>query len=293
MKYSQLKDLHLSKIILGTWAIGGAHWGTYDENAALATIETAIDFGITTIDTAPAYNNGHAEELIAKATSGKRDKILIATKCGIDTAKGFELNLRPHFIRKEIENSLRRLNTDYIDIYQCHWPDTSVPISETMEELNKLQTEGKIKHIGICNFRDNELREAIKYSEILTYQPEYSLLKRDIEKDLQKTCIEKHIGIIPYGVLGGGVLTGKYKEPPSLPRDDARSMFYPYYNSRVWPQTKKIVDQLQIEAQEKGYTPGQIAIAWALKQPGVTATIIGARSPQQIKDHIKALELVS
>jgi methylglyoxal reductase len=292
MQYANLKGISISKIILGTWAIGGAHWGAYDEKAALAAIETAIELGITTIDTAPAYNNGHAEKLIAKAISGKRAKIIIATKCGIDMSKGFALNLRPHFIHTEIENSLRRLNTDYIDIYQCHWPDTSIPISETMEILNQLKTEGKIKHIGICNFRDNELREAAKYTEILTYQPEYSLLKRDIEKDLQKTCIEKNIGIIPYGVLGGGVLTGKYQEPPSLKHDDARSMFYPYYSTKAWPQTKKIVEHLQAEAQANGYTPGQIAIAWALKQPGITATIIGARSPQQIKDHIKALELL-
>ncbi|HEX2956352.1 MAG TPA: aldo/keto reductase [Chitinispirillaceae bacterium] len=293
MQYIRLQGFSLSKIILGTWAIGGTHWGTYDEQAAIKTIETAIELGINTIDTAPVYGNGHAERLIGSIIKSKRESIVIATKCGIDPAAPFRIDLSPKFIRKEIENSLRRLNTEYIDLYQCHWPDTSTPVAKTMEVLNQLKKEGKINHIGVCNFRDNELREATRYAEIVTCQNQYSLLKRDIENRIQKTCIEKNIWILPYGVLGGGVLTGKYSVQPIFEHNDARSIFYPYYSRQAWPRTETIVKALRQEAQQKNCTPAQAAIAWVLHQPAIVAAIVGARTPKQIEEHLQGLSSVA
>lgn len=285
-------NLIISEIILGTWAIGGSHWGKYDEAAAIETIEAAIDNGVTTIDTAPAYGNGHAEKLIGTIIKNKREKVIIATKCGIEPEKGLSINLSPAFLQLELDNSLKRLNTDYIDLYQCHWPDPKTPIRETMDFLMKKVEEKKIRHIGVSNFRDNEIRESVKFAPIASMQREYSLLDRSVELEIQKTCIEKKIGFIAYGPLGGGVLTGKYKELPSFSSLDARTFFYKYYSAEKWPAIQKMVDTIQTVAREKGCAPEHVAIRWVLSQPGVNGAIVGARTPAQLISNIKACDIV-
>jgi aryl-alcohol dehydrogenase-like predicted oxidoreductase len=285
-------DLLVTEIILGTWAIGGTMWSDYDETNAINAIETAIDNGINCIDTAPAYGGGHAEELIGSIISGKRDKILIASKCGLDIENGYRHNLKPDFIMYDLEQSLKRLGTDYIDLYQIHWPDPAVQIEDSMRALMKAKESGKIRYIGICNFSGNQLKEAMKYGEIVSYQPNYSLLEREIESDQMKVCVENNTGIISYGSLGAGMLTGKYKEHPQFKKGDARNFFYKFFKKQYWPEVKAVVDKVSEVAKKRGVKPGHVAIAWNLSKKGVSAAIVGARTAEQVIDNLGGSGLI-
>ena len=294
MKTKQLgtSDLHVTEIILGTWAIGGTMWSDYDESNAVEAIEAAIDHGINCIDTAPAYGAGHADELIGSVISGRRDKILIASKCGLDIENGYRHNLKPDFIMQDLEQSLKRLGTDYIDLYQIHWPDPAVPIEDSMTALMKAKESGKIRYIGLCNFSGSDLSEAIKYGDVTSYQPNYSLLEREIESGRMKICIENSIGIISYGSLGAGMLTGKYREHPQFKRNDARNFFYKFFKKQYWPGVKAVVDKVIEIAKKNGAKPGHVAIAWNLSKTGVTAAIVGARSAEQVLDNLGGSGLI-
>ncbi len=284
--------LAVSKIILGTWAIGGTMWSDYDEKNSIKAIEAAVDNGVNTIDTAPAYGAGHAEMLVGSVIAGKRDKIIIASKCGLDLENGMKKNLNPQFIKYDLEQSLKRLKTDYIDLYQIHWPDDLVNIEDTMEALMKLKEEGKVRFLGLCNYSGTELKEAVKYGEVISLQPNYSLLERGIEKEDLPFCIEKGIGVIPYGSLGAGMLTGKYKEHPRFKKNDARSFFYRFFKKEYWPAVKAVVDTLVSIAEKRGVNPGHVALAWNLARPGISAVIVGARSAGQMMDNIGGASLV-
>ncbi len=293
MLYTKLQheDISISKLILGTWAIGGTNWGPYDEEQAIEAIQTAIDLGITTIDTAPAYGGGHAEELIGRVVKGKRDKVVIATKCGIDMENGFRYDLTPAFLEKEIEDSLRRLGTDYIDLYQPHWPDPDTPIEYTMEALERFQAQGKIRGVGVSNFSAAGIAEALAFGRIASLQPPYSLLDRGIEKEIQPLCLRHGIAMIPYGSLGAGMLTGKYTEPPKFKKDDARSFFYRFFDNRYWKGVSALLDLLRKTAESHGAKPGHAAIAWLLSREGVAGTIVGARSADQVRDNMGGLDI--
>lgn len=285
-------NLNVTEIILGTWAIGGTMWSDYDEANAVKAIEAAIDNGINCIDTAPAYGAGHADELIGTIIKGRRDKILIASKCGLDIENGYRHNLKPDFIAYDLEQSLKRLGTDYIDLYQIHWPDPAVEIEDTMAALMKVKDSGKIRFIGICNFSGEQLKEAMKYGEIVSYQPNYSLLERDIESDQMKVCVENNIGIISYGSLGAGMLTGKYKEHPQFKKGDARNFFYKFFKKQYWPEVKAVADKVSEIAKKRGVKPGHVAIAWNLSKPGVSAAIAGARTAEQVMENIGGSGLI-
>lgn len=294
MKYTKLgkTDLEVSKIILGSWAIGGSDWGASDEKDAASAIITALNEGITTIDTAPAYGNGRAEEIIGAALKGRRHEAVIATKCGLDmTGKPPKKNLSPEFIETELNNSLRRLQTDYIDLYQCHWPDPATPIAETMEALMKLQQSGKIRHIGVCNFSAAQIQETLNSAPIASLQPHYSLLERNLERDILPLCLTNEIGVITYGSLGAGMLTGKYSEPPAFPKYDARSFFYKYFKAQYWPKVNAVIDELRNIAAEKNTIPGHVAIAWILAKKGITSAIIGVRNSKQVLDNLGAVSV--
>jgi methylglyoxal reductase len=279
-------DLNVTEIILGTWAIGGTMWSDYDENNAKKAIEAAIDNGINTIDTAPAYGAGYAEKLIGSIITGKRDSVIIASKCGLDIENGYKKNLKPDFIIYDLEQSLKRLGTDYIDLYQIHWPDSSVPVEDTMSALVKAKESGKIRHIGVCNLSGTELTEAMKYGNVISFQPNYSLLEREIESDQMKICLEHNVGIISYGSLGAGMLTGKYREHPAFKKGDARNFFYRFFKKQYWPSVKSVVEKVREIADRKGVRPGHVAIAWNLAKPGITAAIVGARSAEQVIDNL-------
>jgi len=280
-------DKKISAIILGTWAIGGSHWGPYGEANAVRAVEAALDNGINAIDTAPVYGDGHAEELIGKAIRGKRDGIFLATKCGLDIYdRSYRRDLSPAYIEKDLHGSLKRLGTDRIDLYQCHWPDPQVPVEETMAALTKFRDEGKIRHIGVSNFSGPQLREALNCIALFSLQPHYSLLERSAEEDLLPICIEKGMNVFPYGSLGAGMLTGKYRACPQFRKGDARSFFYRYFKPAHWSGVRRLVDEVEAIAALRGTTSGAVALSWLLKQPGVTSVIVGARSAEQVRGNI-------
>ncbi|MDD5634320.1 MAG: aldo/keto reductase, partial [Candidatus Omnitrophica bacterium] len=213
MKYRKIgnSDLEVSVVALGTWVFGGDSWGVADDTMSVKVAEKAIEKGINFIDTAPVYGSGRSEEIVGKAIQNKRDKVFLATKCGLEQkGSSIRANLKKEFIRTEIENSLRRLKVEMIDLYQCHWPDPNTPVEETFGELNKLIKEGKIRYIGVSNFDKKVLEDACQQANIVSNQVQYSILERKIEKELVPFCKEKNISILSYGALGGGILTGKY-----------------------------------------------------------------------------------
>jgi aryl-alcohol dehydrogenase-like predicted oxidoreductase len=284
MRYRKLGNsrLEVSVVGLGTWVLGGDHWGKTDDNQSIATIRKAIDVGINLIDTAPAYGEGHAEEITGRAIKGLREKVVIATKCGVHrVGKEFKFILKPEEIRKELEHSLRRLDIETIDLYQCHWPDPDTPIEDTMAEMLKMKDEGKIRYIGVSNFEVPLLRKAIAAAPVVSLQPHYSLLERKIEKEILPFCREKEVGILAYGSLGSGILTGKYRQPPQFKKGDARSFFYPFYKEPYWSRTQELLAEMRKVADRRGKPNAQVAINWVNQQEGVTSALVGARTPDQ------------
>lgn len=284
-------DLNMSVITLGTWGMGGDFWGKVDDAQSIATIQAALDAGITTIDTAPCYGSGHSEEVVGKAIKGrKREDIILATKVGLDIYNDNARNSKASKIREEIEESLQRLGTDYIDLYQVHWPDLDTPFEETFTELNKLRESGTARYIGVSNFTPEQMDEAAKYCPIVSAQPPYSLLKREIEKDVLPYCIEHDMGVLSYGSIGAGALTGKFKERPTFEDGDKRGEFYEFFNEQNWPKTKAMIDTLEEIASSHGKPTVHAAINWVLKQKGITVALVGARTPEQVIMNAQAAE---
>ena len=293
MKYTNIgtSNLEVSSICLGTWVFGGDCWGEVDDAVSARVVEAAIDKGINFIDTAPIYGSGRSEEVIGKAIKGKRDSLVIATKCGLKIkGKGIAVDLSPEFIRLEIENSLRRLRVETIDLYQCHWPDENTPFSETFSELEKLISEGKIKYIGISNFDADQTKRALENSQVITNQVQYSLLDRRIEETLMPVCKEGNVSILPYGALGGGMLTGKHKEPPEIKKGDVKDFFYKYYKEPYWSKARQLVSFLEEVAKEHNASASEVAINWMLSHELVPSCIAGCRTPSQLDQNIKAAD---
>lgn len=285
-------DIGISAIILGTWAIGGSNWGSYDEKNAVSAVEAALDNGINAIDTAPVYGDGHAEELIGKVIRGKRDKVFLATKCGLDIySRKYDRDLSSSYIEKDLHGSLERLNTDFIDLYQCHWPDPRTPVEETMSALLKFRQQGKIRHIGVSNFSRAEVSEVLRCAPIFSLQPHYSLLERSPETELLSFCVENNINVFPYGCLGAGMLTGKYRECPRFQKGDARSFFYRHFKSKYWSKVRGLIDEVEAISQRKGVTTGAVALSWLLGQPGIKSVIVGARSASQVVENIAGVPI--
>ena len=286
MKFRKLgqSDLNCSVIGLGTWGMAGSFWGKVDDDQSIATIRAGLEAGINLIDTAPVYGDGHSEEVVGRALEGlKREDIVLATKCGRFTCETEK-------IRQELETSLKRLKTDYIDLYQVHWPDDKVPFEETFGELDNMRKQGKIRYIGVSNFSVEQTEEASKYCQIVSTQPQYSLLVRDIEKDILPYCVEKNIGILSYGSIGAGALTGKFKEKPVFKEDDERASFYTFFQEQNWPKTKQMIDTLEEIAASHGKPTVHAAINWVLKQKGISVALVGARTPEQVRMNAQAAD---
>ena len=279
-------------LMLGTWAIGGRNWGSYNEKESLRALASAIDQGITGIDTSPVYGYGHAEKLIGKVMGGRRSGLFLATKGGLDSRHYFEKNLSRDFLIEELHGSLRRLGTDYIDLYQCHWPDRKTPLEETMETLLTFQREGKIRHIGLCNFPPDLLLEALQWGDIYSVQEHLSLLDEDTMKQILPCAVDKGVRVLAYGALEGGLLTGKYAAVPVFGRKDVRRSFYKFYTEEAWPRVEKTVARLRKLAEKYQATPGVLAIAWALQCKGVASVIVGARSETQVFENSSALDIM-
>jgi aryl-alcohol dehydrogenase-like predicted oxidoreductase len=294
MRYRMLgaSTLSVSVVSLGTWVFGGDNWGKVDDDESIASIQKAIELGINLIDTAPVYGDGHAEEILGKAIKGNRDKVFIATKCGLQKReRTFIHDLRPSQIRKELEQSLSRLNIERIDLYQCHWPDPKTPIEATLEEMLKMQSEGKINNIGVSNFDLPLLEKALGIAPVVCIQVHYSLLERSVEEShILQVCKKKGVGVMTYGSLGGGLLTGKYKNPPTFPKKDARRFFYPFYKEQEWRRYHGFVEAIKKIAQEKRRPLVQVALNWLIQQSGVTTALVGARTIEQVEKNAQAIQ---
>lgn len=288
MKYTEIAgtDLTISSLGLGTWVLGGDMWGGAEEADGVAAVQTALDLGVNLIDTAPIYGYGISEKIVGRAIKGrKRSDIIIATKCGL-VGKGREIknDLSPESIRREIEQSLKNLQTDYIDLYQCHWPDPHTPVELTLKEMMKLKNEGKIRYIGVSNFDLTLLKKAAELAPILTLQSQFSMLERTLEKDILPFCRDKGIGVLSYGPLAGGILTGKYKEPPQLAKADARSFFYKHYRGENFNKVRTFLTHLA----SLGHPLNELALNWVCQQPGIVGVLTGCRNPEQVKSNVAA-----
>jgi aryl-alcohol dehydrogenase-like predicted oxidoreductase len=287
MDYAKVNGLNreVSRVGLGTWAIGGFMWGGTDEQEALQTIREALDHGISLIDTAPVYGLGRSEELVGRALAkyGKREEVIIATKVGLEWRgdQVFRNSTRAR-IMKEIDDSLRRLQTDYIDIYQVHWPDPLVPIEETAAAMYQLYKQGKIRAIGVSNYSLEQMNLFQQAAPLHTAQPPYNLFERGVERDVLPYCRIRGISTLTYGALCRGLLSGKMKPETEFQGDDVRKTD-PKFQRPRYQQYLKAVERLDRFAQENyGKRVLELAIRWTLDQPFVTVALWGARHPNQL-----------
>lgn len=312
MLYNTLKnrELKLSAITFGAWAIGGWMWGGADKHDALDALAAAIDNGISTIDTAPVYGFGQSEELVGKAIKGKRDKIQLLTKFGLrwdgsgkgdfffDTKsnKGQDLKVNRYASKESIivecESSLRLLGTDYIDLYQIHWSDPTTPITETMEAMALLHKQGKIRYAGVCNYNLDQVKEALKHFPIATIQNPYSMLRRDIEDELMPFCAQNNIGVLAYSPLQRGILTGKIKPGYQFNEGDTRPKSLYYQEPNLTSINTFIENTLHPLAQKYNASVGQVVINWTIQQAAITTALVGARNRQQVMDNVKAVDFM-
>jgi len=283
-------DLELTTVGLGTWAIGGPWqfgWGQQDDDEAVAAIQSALELGINWIDTAPAYGNGHSEELVSKALKQAGHKPIIATKCGIlwNEKKEKVTCLKKESIRNECHSSLKRLGVEVIDLYQMHWPDPDEDVEEGWEEMARLADEGKVRYLGVSNFNVEQVKRVQKIRPVDSLQPPYSMLHREAENELLDYCAQNNIGVIVYSPMQRGLLTGKFSAErlSGLPIDDHRRR-NPDFHEPLFSATMELVEQLKKIAEHNGKTCAQLAVSWVLRRPEITAAIVGARKPEQIKE---------
>ena len=289
MKISQLgsSDMWLTPIGFGAWAIGGGDWamswGPQDDNASIAAIHKAIDLGVNWIDTAAIYGLGHSEEIVGKAVKESHVKPFIFTKCGMVWNKKREIKRTLLEIRRECEDSLRRLHVEVIDLYQIHWPVEDQDLEMGWTTMADLKREGKVRHIGVSNFSPSQMERCLEIAPIVSLQPPYSMLNRAVEAEILPFCLGHSIGVINYAPMHSGLLTGAMTKErvDNLPPDDfrrkARNYQEPYLSRNL-----AIADFLKQIGARHGVTAGVIAIAWTLANPAITAAIVGGRSPEQV-----------
>ena len=283
-------DLPVSRIGLGTWAMGGWMWGGSDERSCIQTILAALERGINLVDTAPVYGMGVAEQIVGKAVAeyGKRDAIIIATKAGLEWENGaIYRNSTKDRIAREFEDSLRRLQTDYIDIYQVHWPDPAVPVEETAEPMHQLYRQGKIRAIGVSNYSVEQMRLFRAIAPLHTAQPPYNLLEREIEADVLPYCREQSMTVLAYGALCRGLLSGAM-DPKTQLVGDVRKID-PKFQPPRYGQYLNAVERLDEFARKHyGKRVIHLAVRWVLDQPGIGVALWGARRPGQL-DAVEAV----
>ena len=292
-------DLNLTTIGLGTWAMGGGDWkygwGPQDDQASIHAIHQALDLGINWIDTAAIYGHGHSEKVVGKAIADRRDSVVIATKCGRiweGDSREIGKSLKADSIRREVENSLRRLNIDTIDLYQIHWPEPDEEIEEGWQTMANLVKEGKVRYVGVSNFNLQQLQRAQAIHPIVSLQPPYSMLRREVEAEILGYCAAQNIGVIAYSPMQAGLLTGKFtrERASSLPSSDwrSRSKFFtePQLNLNL-----QAVEKLAPIARQKNISLAQLSLAWVMRRPEMTAAIVGARRSDQIIETAQASDI--
>ncbi len=290
-------NLQLTPLGVGAWAIGGGGWafawGPQDDAESIKAIRAALDAGINWIDTAAVYGLGHSEEIVAKALEGISNRPYVFTKCERrwDDTRTIYKSLKRDSIREECENSLRRLKIDVIDLYQIHWPEPDEDIEEGWETMAKLKEEGKVRWIGVSNFNVDQLKRAQKIAPITSLQPPYSLISPEIEETILPYCQEENIGTIVYSPMKSGLLTGKMTREriEAMPEDDFRRRT-PHFQEPKLTQNLALVELLREIGTRHGRTPGEVAIAWTLRHPAVTAAIVGLRSDKQLEGVIGAAD---
>lgn len=296
MEYRMLGDsnLKVSVIGFGAWGIGGApFWSNEGDASSVRAILKSYELGINFFDTAPVYGFGHSEELLGKTLKPFRDNVIYATKCGLrwknKSLDTITKNATRQSILEEIDHSLKRLDTDYIDLYQVHWPDTETPQGETMEALLEIQQQGKIKVIGVSNYSVDEMRDIMKSGKIVSLQPDYSLLNRSIEKEAISYCKANQIGIIAYSPLASGLLTGKYGKDAKFKDWRGKGIIGCFSGSKFEKNMEK-VEQLKAIGESIGKTCAQMAINWIISQPQLTTALLGVKNEKQMEENIKALD---
>lgn len=290
-------DLDITPLGIGAWAMGGGGWrfawGPQDDNLSIAAIRKALDAGINWIDTAAIYGLGHSEKVVARALEGVSPKPYIFTKCARNWTEEREIFpcLKRGAVRRECEDSLRRLKVDVIDLYQIHWPEPDEDLEEGWETLARLKDEGKVRWIGVSNFSTAQLRRAQAIAPVTSLQPPYSILSPEIENDQLPFCAQHQVGVIVYSPMKSGLLTGKMTREriANMPPDDFRQRT-PHFQEPKLSRNLELVELLRSIGARHGRTPGEVAIAWTLRRPEVTAAIVGLRAPEQLDGVIGAAE---
>lgn len=290
-------DLQITPIGFGAWAIGGGGWafgwGAQDDHDSIEAIQRSLDLGVNWIDTAAIYGLGHSEEVVAKALKGRTYRPYIFTKCSMIWNDKGEIgrSLKNNSIRQEIEASLRRLEVETIDLYQIHWPNPEPEIEEGWSALAQLKDEGKIRYIGVSNFSVEQLQRAQAIAPVTSLQPPYSLVNRKVESEILPFCQEHNIGVIVYSPMQSGLLTGAMnpERVANLPDNDWRKQSTEFQEPRL-SRNLKLVEVLRQIGQDYERSPGEVAIAWTLNNPAVTAAIVGGRNGKQVEGIIRAGE---
>ena len=310
MEFRRLGEtkLAVSAITFGAWAAGGWMWGGNDDKEAIEAMRAAYDLGITSIDTAPIYGQGKSEQLVGEAIKGlQRDKVQILTKFGMrwDLAKGDfffksqdndgkDIDIYKYAGKESIilecENSLKRLSTDYIDLYQIHWPDSTTPIEETMEAVLRLKEQGKIREAGVSNYDVKQMAIAEKTIKLASNQVPFSMVNRGIEDELIPYCIENKKAILAYSPMERGLLTGKLKPGQTFGEGDHRAG-NKYFKEENIRRTNEFLAKIKPLADEKNATLGQLVIRWTINHPGITIALVGARNAEQAKQNAKAIDI--
>ena len=301
-------DLNVSVITFGAWAAGGWMWGGTERSEAIKAIQASYDVGVTSIDTAPVYGQGLSEEIVGEAIKDlPRDKVQLLTKYGMrwDLTKGdFAMKSKNNdgdpievykyagkeSIIKECEDSLRRLGTDYIDLYQIHWHDKTTPIQESMEAVAQLIEQGKVRYAGVCNYNAEQLAEATKYINLVSDQVPYSMAKQGIETKTVPYCLQNNLSILAYSPLERGLLTGKMKPGHPFAPDDHRASLY-FFKDENLQRVDTFLAKIAPLAANKHLTIGQLVLAWTLEQPGITIALVGARNDKQALENAVAADV--
>jgi aryl-alcohol dehydrogenase-like predicted oxidoreductase len=290
-------DLQLTPIGFGAWAIGGGNWefawGPQDDNQSVTAIHRALDLGINWIDTAAIYGLGHSEEIVARALKSSSHKPLVFTKCSMrwHGDRSIYRSLTAGSLAEELENSLRRLGVETIDLYQVHWPNPEAEIDEGWETLARFKEQGKVRYIGVSNFNVDQMKRAQKIAPITSLQPPYSMLRRAIESEVLPFARANHIGVINYSPMVSGLLTGKMtaERVAAFPPDDWRRRAVEFNEPRLG-RNLKLVELLREIGDGHNVSPGVVAVSWTLHHPAITAAIVGGRSPEQVEGLAPALE---
>jgi aryl-alcohol dehydrogenase-like predicted oxidoreductase len=291
-------DLHVTPIGIGAWAMGGGGWefgwGPQDDAQSVGAIHAALDAGMNWIDTAAVYGLGHSEEVVARALEGRTDVPLVFTKCSLVWGANRKIghSLKRASVARECEASLRRLKRETIDLYQIHWPDPEPDIEEGWMELARLKEQGKVRWIGVSNFDVEQMKRAAAIAPITSLQPPYSLLRRDIEDAILPYAQQHNIGVIVYSPMASGLLSGAMTREriAKLPADDWRSL-HPNFREPLLSRNLRLTCLLREIGARHGRTAGEVAIAWTLRHPAVTAAIVGVRNAQQVAGIAGAAEL--